>query len=709
MAFTDGLSMLRFFVAVLTVILLLTGPVGAAGSLRLVVMDGVNLEHLLPQEYPHFHFLMENGALGLANTITAGGASRENAAVTLGCGSRALGPGAGGIYPLGAELDTGTAAAVHARYTGVSAPPGALVLPGINIVAVANSELLHRVQLGYLADSLREAGKTMAALVNGDPGGNYREGAAILAGPDGIVQGGSVETALKEAPTLPFGLQSDLPTFMAALADYWDRDLLVLDLGDTSRTQDSYPWAAPARREIFRGQALAQLDQFLGELLQLHGPDDLLLVVGLQADKMLAREEGKMLVPIIAYGRGLRGLLTSPTTRRPGIVANIDVTATILDFFQLYQPGQIYGQPFRSIERPNSLTYLLKREREMAAVYRLRPPLVKGFIALIVILIVLSLATYLRKGRHLKFLRLLLLAVTASPLVMLALAPVTSSLWVLPAWLTLSGAIALALINLPPDKALTLLGAVTALLVIADALLGAPLQQRSVLGYDAIAGARYYGIGNEYMGALLGSSLLALKGLLTDKKVLAAMILAGITLLLMLPGVGANFGGALAALVGFTVALVGLSAVATKKNRLLAGLSLVGMALVLVLVNLGSNQSHVGRFLAAVLNNPEELWLTLGRKLAMNWKLIRWSQWSKAFAALFTAALVIFVYQRKPLAQRLGRSWPQVRGALTAALAALVFNDSGIVAAATTLLFLTLPLLYGWFSSNSRAKDSHSL
>src|SRR5690606_40842837 len=42
-----------------------------------------------------------------------------------------------------------------------------------------------------------------------------------------------------------------------------------------------------------------------------------------------------------------------------------------------------------------------------------------------------------------------------------------------------------------------LLGCITAALLAADISLGAPLMQRSLLGYDPVAGSRYYGIGNE--------------------------------------------------------------------------------------------------------------------------------------------------------------------------------------------------------------------
>ncbi|HBI56163.1 MAG TPA: hypothetical protein DDY38_04995, partial [Firmicutes bacterium] len=154
------------------------------------------------------------------------------------------------------------------------------------------------------------------------------------------------------------------------------------------------------------------------------------------------------------------------------------------------------------------------------------------------------------------------------------------------------------------------------------------------------------------------SSLLGLSCLLEKNKWLAGVVLTGIVLVLMLPGVGANFGGALAALVGYTIALTGFSLVTNKKYRLPAVLVFAAAVLVLVLVNLGGNQSHVGRFFTAVAADPREFWQVVQRKLSMNWRLIRWSLWSKAFAALFAAALWVFFSQRRVMAQRFGLFWP---------------------------------------------------
>lgn len=702
--------MARLVKALFLIALLFAGPVSAQGRVRLVVMDGINLEHLTDSELPNFRFLMEHGAVGLANANTAGGRSQENTALTLGAGSRALGPGAGLVWSRDELMELGLAGDVQLRRTGIIPPPGSLVVPNIAIINEANSQLLHTVRVGYLAETLLAGGRSVAALVNADDWDVNRPAAAIVADRNGIIMGGQVgEELLSPDETRPFGLGSDLRKYLTWLRQLESTDLVVIDLGDTSRALAYSAYALEGIQDSYRFQALSQLDQLLAHLLEAHREGDLLLVVGLQANRSLGDEEGKWLVPVLAYGHDFQGgLLTSATTRRRGIVANFDVTATILQHFNLYTPGEIHGQPLAVLEASDPMGYLLDREEEMARVYKLRTSLVKGYIGVIIVLVGLSVAALLLKWRRLKLLKYVIAAVCASPLLLLLLGVISGSLWMVPVWLLAAGAAAWGVSRFPPTFAMRGLGAVTALVVAADALGGAWLQQRSILGYDAIAGARYYGIGNEFMGVLLGSTLLAVSGLLVKHKGLAAVILGAVVLLLMLPGVGANFGGTLAALLGFTGALTGFGILNNKKHRRIAVLVLAGAALALVFLNLRGSQSHVGRFFAAVFTEPEQLWLAVQRKLDMALRLVRWSLWSRAFAVLFIAAVWMLFTKRRLLARKLGTQWPHVRGTMLAALAALLLNDSGVVAAATTLLYLTLPLLYYEFSSSSWLNDSHS-
>lgn len=699
---TGGLLMVKKITALTLLLFFVILPSASAARVRLVVLDNFNWEHLAGSGLPGWEQLLREGALGLTNTNTASGRSSEAAAVSLAAGTRARGTGAGSVFHLEEPLEGGVAGEVYARRTGIIPPGASLVMPEIAALTEANKELAYRVEQGYLARVLDEAGRTIAVAANADCDGAFRPAAAIAADPSGVIERGVVDSRLyRDDPGWPFGRRSDPAAYITLLEQWQEIDLVVLDLGDGIRAERYLAKTLPEEQPQLQAQALAQLDIILSWLMEHMAPGDLLIVAGLQPNRELGRNEGKWLAPIALWRPEVQsGLLTSPSTRREGIVTNLDITATILDHFGL-DVRAIHGLPMDTVTSSKPLDTLLAMETRMGRTYIYRTPLIQGYIAVIIILVAWSLATMAWPWFRHRLLPLFLLAALASPLVLLVLGTLPSLAFTALVWAVATILLALIVHRQPPARALMLVGAVTAIAVAADALLGAPLQQRSILGYDAIVGARYYGIGNEYMGVLLGSTLLATGSLLIRRKWIAAPIFAAVILLFMLPGIGANFGGTLAAVLGFGVALIDTRWFHSKKHRAIAGAVLLIGAALLIAVNLVGSQSHLGRFLAAVWQDPNQFVLAVQRKLAMNWRLVRWSLWSRAFAALFVGTLWLLVANRRQLAKYLGNLWPAVRGAMAAALGALVFNDSGVVAAATTLLYLTLPLLYWQFTART--------
>ena len=94
-------------------------------------------------------------------------------------------------------------------------------------------------------------------------------------------------------------------------------------------------------------------------------------------------------------------------------------------------------------------------------------------------------------------------------------------------------------------------------------------------------GARFYGIGNEFMGVLVGSSIMAW-ALLVGKKASASrperlaslLLFAGFITLVGAPALGTNAGGAVSAVFGFAAVWL---AFYQKQSEL--GLGLTGLPL----------------------------------------------------------------------------------------------------------------------------------
>ncbi len=250
--------------------------------------------------------------------------------------------------------------------------------------------------------------------------------------------------------------------------------------------------------------------------------------------------------------------------------------------------------------------------------------------------------------------------------------------------------------------------------IIVDAVAGAGLMKYSVLGYDPIGGARFYGIGNEYMGVLIGSLIVGC-GLLLDyvsiraegragQRRLACLIffifVLGL-LVLALPKIGANLGGTCAAIAGFGVAY----ALFHRKSFAwvqAAGSAGLGILLIIVIASIdaarsGGPLSHWGKTLLWVRESGIQVLAdAVRRKASMNLRLIRYTIWTKAFL-VFIGALAFIGIRPQGLARKILTQRPGFASALSACLAAggvsLIANDSGIVSAALITMYPALVLL----------------
>ncbi|MEX2415424.1 MAG: hypothetical protein WD424_04705, partial [Paenibacillaceae bacterium] len=227
-------------------------------------------------------------------------------------------------------------------------------------------------------------------------------------------------------------------------------------------------------------------------------------------------------------------------------------------------------------------------------------------------------------------------------------------------------------------------------------------------------GARYYGVGNEYMGVWIGAATLGVAGIMhfsRGKKIAvigSALLFAGILFYMASPAWGTNAGGAITAGAVFGIAWLRLFSKRMQLQLhwgklLLWSMIFVSIALLGLWVLNGGNRasngtgSHIGRAMDQLFAGHFDLiGGIIWRKLMMNIHLIGVSVWSKA---LLASMLVMAVLLMKPAG--LFRRWQEAHGPLmhglsaiaTGAIVALLVNDSGIVAAATMMVFVAIPML----------------
>lgn len=671
------------------------------------------------------------GAAGMMNVRTGASANSANGYLSLAAGVRAAAGEWAGLALAPEESHQGIPAGwYYESLTGSPAQGSLLHLGAGELEQKGTGGAAGGAQAPLLLGGmLARAGLVTALLGDADFAGERRRyGALLVMDEKGAVPlGGAAGGLLQRDPAFPGGLRTDYGRLKERLAELFGAaDVIAVELGDLARLEEAAKFLSREQARRLRRESLERMAAFVSSLLEGDASRARIVYLVAPSPSTMLGRAGILITPAFRWriepapSREPAGLLTSATTRRPGIVANTDFLPTVLSDLGV-KPPAAYGRPWQAVSHPRPLDALIRRYGEIKHVHRQRLPVIQPYFFAVLGLVILGtsaiplarLGLLREKPRWAGAWRLFMTAFLAFPAALVILpffppAPLAGT-WALTAALCLALTLLSALAGGGRELGpLGILGTLTVLLLCADILAGAPLMQKSLLGYDPVAGSRYYGIGNEYMGVLIGAGFVSSAWLLgaararTGKAAwLPALLFAALALLMLHPRLGVNVGGAIsaaaAAVLSYTFASRGrLSA------RHLAGFAIAIAALLIAAAYLdayvfGDEASHLGQLMkSAQESGADPLWSVFGRKIAVNWRLIRLTVWSRVVFAAF-AMLAVTAFVPNAFGRELGRRFPPLfemtKAAIGASLVALAVNDSGVVAASTLLLWPLLAVL----------------
>lgn len=739
-------------VAALCAAVLPTPQVSAAQRPRQVVVvlaPYLTWEDVTATSTPTMWRIARDGAVGDINarsrTRQAGEpASPLEGALTISAGSwavRSIGAAAAFLYSERYEVDT--AADAFRRTTGEQVGENRIVFLGMPATQRENDKRATEVVLGTLGSAVREHGGTTIAIGNSDvgyvTGEQQKVRPAALAAMDsaGLVMLGDVSPhLLKEDPDAPFGIETDLVKFEAALSTAANKadaaggpQLVVLDAGDAYRATKFESQVTDEIARTRRAAAMAKLDAVVRLAVKRY-PDAVVMIAS-QASGNNLEEIPEGLGPIIIGGDGFHGYLTSNSTQRTGVVTNLDVTATILDILGIKRPVQVLGSAMRSESAPEGLLpridHLKRMSHTATAIDAAKPGVVNTFVIVTVIALLCG-AFVLVRWRHwtqrtirwwLFGLRVVLLAVMSIPVASILM--VTWSRWpagtlsVVSALLVTAVVVfagALALLRYAPWRVpVAVLSLATAFALLIDQWLGAPASFSNFFSYSPLLAARFYGMGNEAAAILVGSSLVGM-ALLFDqwpgsrwvtwgKRVGIPVLGVLVVVTSAAPFWGANVGVAIWGVVAFGLAYVLMNGHhLSLKIVLLMGVAVVVVIGVFAGIDLygGGSQTHLGRALtSAEQGGLVELWNIVVRKAETNMRVLTHTNW--AYILIATLAFLGFMRWRPQgdFADTL-RDNPDFADAITVSLAAGLVayftEDSGIVIPALEVFYVGVGIVW---------------
>lgn len=492
---------------------------------------------------------------------------------------------------------------------------------------------------------------------------------------------------------------------------------------ERSGNLDNWPGVGECEVDLIdtQGMSREQIDASIADLEATLPDNTLLLVAGLSDRADLAQPA---VHPVLAAAiqrpaaTPSNGLLTSTSTRQPGLIQTTDLSATILSSLGHQPPDAIAGLPvdYLPAQEPptegptagNDVAALASTAMAATLVTNTQSMYVGALAAILVIGLVIALVS-----RRPRAVALLGSAVMAAPAAAYAASllpwwapalgtwPITgiglaTALAIAATLLILAALLALAWggpWRSDPRAPIAIIAAATFAVLAVDVVLGGPLGLISQLGVAPVVAGRFYGVGNVAFGILSAAALIlatclaswwrANPGLAAGAVVVVGVLATAID---GVPAWGADFGGVPAMVV--STALLALLAAGKQltwgRAALIALVAAVvaGSLMIFDWLRPPGSRTHLGEFVQAVIDG--QAWGIVTRKLDQSVGIL--IAYPASWIAVAVLLLVAWLVTKPDL-----RLWqiPMMRAGASALLLCWllgwVLNDSGIAVAALGL------------------------
>lgn len=527
----------------------------------------------------------------------------------------------------------------------------------------------------------------------------------------GRIPAGNIDDINIKDSSMPFGIRTDYKKLIDETKKYYNQsDALFIELGDTYRLDNYKVNLNSDTYDNMKSNIYSNISEYLNEVFDMVDKDDVVYITSAFPSDADYKSK-KRLSPVMKFSGEGKGVLESSTTRRKGIVANLDLGVDILNEYGLSNEYTV-GRVFKTIPMDDNLDFLSHELDKIVSISKVRSDIVNTFVIIISASWVIGMiAVFARnkipyKEKVFKVLKEFIKLGIIMPLAFL-IAPIVNyrteanigtSIIAVTIGLYLIGRVLFK----DDIKNMGFFSLITIVLIAIDSVFGTYLMQNNIMSYDPMAGARYYGIGNEYEGVTIASAIFAFAVLLENKKIprwLAIISLVIILITSAYPSMGANVGGAISEVVAYLLFIMLVFNVKLDlKKIIILGMSAVGIVGVFALLDIVTgSQSHLGMFVQQILvEGPGAVFATFGRKIQMNIQLAKSSVWINILLAGI-AIVGALIFRPSEHFNKISNKYPIIFKGFIAStvgcVVTLLVNDSGIVAASTAAIYILIPII----------------
>ncbi|AFS78348.1 alkaline phosphatase-like protein [Gottschalkia acidurici 9a] len=698
-----------FVLTLLMILILISSSVYASNTNKsdkkvyVVVANKLTLQDINNME--NLKNLASTGSLGLMNTKGSNNANSSEGFLSINSSSRAYGRS---NYSQAFNLTNQKLSLYKTRVGYIEDNQYQVGNVEINRIKNENLEKSYDSTIGALGDNMHSAGLKTAVFGNSDTDEiTSRMGSIIPMDSNGLVDFGNVDSILVKDENYPYGVRTDYEKILKEIKKIKDEvSLTVIDTGDLDRLASYNQYLSDETFNYHRENIIKNIDNFIKELTTEMDDNSTIMIISPNVEQ--ERIAASKLSPIVIWeNKSESSILTSGTTRREGIVTNLDIAPTISNILKAPTKNFV-GHNIKSIKVDNNIEFIENLDKSTNLVSNLRSPFLTVYNTFTIVTIILSLIVLvlnLKDNKKLvRTIESMTLTIILLPIVLLILPLfniVNQYIYIL---VSISMILfTLLILNFISKKyRIWALIFLNFLIITLDIGTGSTLARSSIMGYDPIIGARYFGIGNELVGVLLGSMALTVSFLLDKVNNKLSLVLLPISIVIVAhPSLGANVGGTISILFAVIIFIFLLSNININFRRLM----LIGIGVVAIIFAIGvidiyisPNPTHLGQtFLMILQKGPMFITGIVVRKMQMNIKLIGVSMWGKVlFTSLMFSSIALTLFKDK--VRRIFKENKYLDIGLISLIAGsivgLLVNDSGLLLAAISSMFIVSTIIY---------------
>ncbi len=664
-----------------------------------IVVDNLSLQSIEKNQTPAFDRLQKKGAFSLVNVRTADSQKAESTYLSIGSGDRAY----------------------SNQYANIAVnTPEGIVNPGVNELIKLNKKNNYNPEIGLLGKKLRENKKKTYVFGNSDiTEKQKRTIVSMVMDENGVIPAGDISRKILKTKNKLWGFNTDWLKMKNAVKKNINKaDIIFIETGDLTRINYYKNQLNKFQLDQNIERVISNIDDFVGFLLEIVDLNEshLGIIVPTPSSRGSILGGQRLSWILIAGPEIKQGWLTSINTRRQGIITLSNITPAIVNFqgIKTTRPG------IKTIQKEVDWQNIIKKNKKIEVISYYRPDFMRGFIGLQLIVIIMAILNlFIDKNIFRGIFSLL----TEYLLIVLFLVPVNFLvisifqfnnpffyLYLL-IILTILEIMFFYKLKLDRFQQIVYISLMTVIVIILDMTFNNYLMADSLLGYSSIIGARYYGMGNEYMGIFIGAGLVGITGVieLNIKNInlqnIKKYIFIPFLILAYIIGaanMGANFGGTLTMIFAIIILFIYLNRCQVNIKTIIWGIiALIIAGIIIFMIHywqISGLETHITEMARIIRTGDfERIFQVVYRKILMNIKLMRWTVWTKILLGFLIYLLINFIHPVGKI-EKIISNYKYLSSGLYAGIAAsfmaMIINDSGVVAAATLLFFPVLTLLY---------------